>query len=85
MRYLSRKKKSTFKECMCFEAFPLSYFLMSRDRTPGASEGETGVYGRMMGLPFLSSRASGSELLTIIHDVIGKRDGSPLGISNTKL
>jgi hypothetical protein len=58
---------------------------MSRVSSPGVSGGEMDVYGRTTGLPFGSFTASGSEALTRRQEVTGRRDGSLLGSSNTKL
>jgi hypothetical protein len=49
------------------------------------SGGETGVYGRMTGLPFGSFRASGSEAFTTRQEATGRREASLLGNSKTKL
>lgn len=70
---------------MYLDMFPVSYFLIRRVRTPGASDGLTGVYGRMTGLPLASTRASGSEALTRRQDATGIKEASPLGSSKTNL
>ena len=52
--------------------------------SPGASGGETGVYGRTMGLPLASSNAS-LDAFTRRNDATGISDASLFGNSKTKL
>lgn len=70
---------------MYTEARPVGYFLIKKVSSPGASDGEIGVYGRITGLPFLSTSASGFDDLTTTHDAIGRRDASLSGSSKMNL
>lgn len=75
----------TFKLWMCLEALPLSYFFTSKVSSPLRSGGEMGVYGRIMGLPLASLRASGSEDLTMMHEATGSNDASLSGSAKMNL
>jgi len=53
--------------------------------SPGASDGDMGVYGRMMGLPLSFTIAAGLDALTSRNDATGMRDASFSGNSKIKL
>jgi hypothetical protein len=53
--------------------FPVSYFLMRNAISPGTSGAEMGVYGRTIGLPFLSLGPASSTALASTKPATGSK------------
>ena len=65
-----------FNPWMYPDARPLSYFLIRKVSSPGASDREIGVYGLITGFPFVSLSPSGSEDLTMTQEARGSKEAS---------
>ena len=74
-----------FRLWICTDARPFEYFLMRKVSSPGAFEGEMGVYGRITGFPCSFFNASGSDDLTTTQDATGRSEAWFSGNSKMNL